>query len=202
MILTVVFLCVTAVLPPSTGQEPEALGALSSSRAEQQKLIVDRHNALRKGVKPTASNMMKMEWCPPAAENAQNWANQCTLRHSPPNLRRTNVPCGENLFMSSAPLSWSYVLQSWYNEEKNFKYGTGAKTKGAVVGHYTQMVWHNSYKIGCGLAFCSNTTYSYFYVCQYCPAGNLISSMKTPYKEGEPCGDCPNSCEDGLCTNP
>ncbi|XP_068867893.1 cysteine-rich venom protein kaouthin-2-like isoform X3 [Aphelocoma coerulescens] len=170
MILTVVVLCVTAVLPPSTGQEPEALGALSSSRAEQQKLIVDRHNALRRGVKPTASNMMKMEWCPAAAENAQNWANQCTLRHSPPNLRRTNVLCGENLFMSSAPLSWSYVLQSWYNEEKNFKYGTGAKTKGAVVGHYTQMVWHNSYKIGCGLAFCSNTTYSYFYVCQYCPA--------------------------------
>lgn len=30
------------------------------------------------------------EWCPAAAENAQNWANQCTLRHSPPNLRRTS----------------------------------------------------------------------------------------------------------------
>uniref|UniRef100_A0A8C3MZN4 Uncharacterized protein n=1 Tax=Geospiza parvula TaxID=87175 RepID=A0A8C3MZN4_GEOPR len=176
--------------------------ALSSSRAEQQKLIVDRHNALRRGVKPTASNMMKMEWCSAAAENAQNWANQCTLRHSPANLRRTNVQCGENLFMSSAPFSWSDVLQAWYNEEKNFEYGTGAKPKGAMFGHYTQMVWHNSYKIGCGFAFCSNTTYSYFYVCQYCPAGNLIGSMKTPYKEGEPCGDCPSACEDGLCTNP
>ncbi|NXM61856.1 CRVP2 protein, partial [Illadopsis cleaveri] len=177
-----------------------ALRALSSSRAEQQKLIVDRHNALRREVKPTASNMMKMEWCPLAAENAQNWANQCTSRHSPSNLRRTSVLCGENLFMSSAPFSWPNVLQAWYNEEKNFEYGTGAKTKGAMFGHYTQMVWHNSYKIGCGFAFCSNTTYSYFYVCQYCPAGNLISSMKTPYKEGEPCGDCPSACEDGLCS--
>ncbi|XP_064563190.1 cysteine-rich venom protein kaouthin-2-like [Zonotrichia leucophrys gambelii] len=202
MILPAVFLCLTVVLPPSTGQETAALSALSSSRAEQQKLIVDRHNALRRGVKPTASNMMKMEWCPAAAENAQNWANKCALRHSPPNLRRTNVQCGENLFMSSAPFSWSDVLQAWYNEEKNFEYGTGAKPKGAMFGHYTQMVWHNSYKIGCGFAFCFNTTYSYFYVCQYCPAGNLIGSMKTPYKEGEPCGDCPNACEDGLCTNP
>nr|XP_041570906.1 serotriflin isoform X1 [Taeniopygia guttata] len=112
----------------------------------------------------------------------------------------SDVLCGENLFMSSAPFSWSDVLQAWYNEEKNFEYGTGAKKKGAMFGHYTQMVWHNSYKIGCGFAFCSNTKYSYFYVCQYCPAGNLISSMKTPYKEGKPCGDCPSACEDGLCT--
>ncbi|TRZ17517.1 hypothetical protein HGM15179_009582 [Zosterops borbonicus] len=139
MILPVVFLCLTAVLSPCTGQGTEALHALSPSRVEQQKLIVDRHNALRRGVKPTASNMMKMGWCPPAAVNAQNWANQCTLRHSPPNLRRTNVQCGENLFMSSAPFSWSDVLQAWYNEEKNFEYGTGAKPKGAMVGHYTQV---------------------------------------------------------------
>ncbi|XP_056344541.1 cysteine-rich venom protein kaouthin-2-like isoform X2 [Oenanthe melanoleuca] len=199
MLLPVVFLCFTALLSPFPGQGTDTLSALSSSRAEQQKLIVDRHNALRRGVKPTASNMMKMEWSPAAAKNAQNWANHCFLRHSPPHLRRTNVPCGENLFMSSTPLSWPGVLQAWYNEEKNFEYGTGAKTEGAMFGHYTQMVWHNSYKVGCGLAFCNNTRYSYFYVCHYCPAGNLISSMKTPYKEGEPCGDCPNACEDGLC---
>lgn len=30
------------------------------------------------------------EWCPAAAENAQNWANRCTLSHSPPHLRRTS----------------------------------------------------------------------------------------------------------------
>lgn len=58
----------------------------------------------------------------------------------------SDVPCGENLFMSSAPLSWSDVLQYWYNEEKNFKYGTGAKPKGAMFGHYTQVdVFFNIY---------------------------------------------------------
>ncbi|NXJ82408.1 CRIS3 protein, partial [Trogon melanurus] len=143
--------------------------AVSTSRADQQKLIVDRHNALRRGVEPTASNMMKMEWDPLASRNAQDWANKCTLNHSPANLRRTTVQCGENLFMSSAPFSWPDVIQSWYDEEKDFEYGTGAKTQGAVIGHYTQVVWYNTNKIGCASAFCPNREYKYFYVCHYCP---------------------------------
>ncbi|NXY13622.1 CRIS2 protein, partial [Atrichornis clamosus] len=179
-----------------------ALNALSTSRAEEQTLIVDRHNALRRGVKPTASNMMKMEWCPPAAESAQKWANQCTLSHSTPNLRTTNVLCGENLFMSSAPFSWSDVLQAWYNEEKNFKYGTGAKRKGAVFGHYTQLIWYNSYQVGCGVSYCPTSSYKYFYVCQYCPAGNNPMQVATPYRSGPKCADCPGHCDKGLCTNP
>ncbi|NXW55472.1 CRIS protein, partial [Eurystomus gularis] len=173
---------------------------LSTSKADQQKLIVDKHNELRRGVKPTASNMMKMEWSAAAANNAQKWANQCTLSHSPAKMRTTNVLCGENLFMSSAPFPWPYVAQAWYNEEKDFDYGIGAKTQDAVIGHYTQMVWHNSNQVGCGVAYCPNSKYQYFYVCQYCPMGNIISSIKTPYKAGAPCGDCPNACENGLCS--
>ncbi|KAF1565820.1 Cysteine-rich venom protein, partial [Eudyptes schlegeli] len=176
--------------------------ALSTSKAGQQKLIVDRHNTLRRGVKPTASNMLKMEWCPPAAKNAQKWANQCTLSHSPANVRRTTVQCGENLFMSSAPFSWSDVIQAWYNEEKDFEYGTGAKTQGAVIGHYTQLVWYNSYQIGCAVAYCPRNQYKYFYVCQYCPPGNIEMQIATPYKSGPKCADCPDHCDRGLCTNP
>ncbi|KAI1241315.1 hypothetical protein IHE44_0009793, partial [Lamprotornis superbus] len=247
--------------------ETGALSALSSIRAEQQKLIVDRHNALRREVKPTASNMMKMEWSPPAAENAQNWANHCILRHSLPSLRRTNVQCGENLFMSSVPFSWSHVLQAWYNEKKNFEYGIGAKKIGAVFGHYTQqhyvqlllrlpvlphvcvtcgenvllshyprtwadtiqvwysqssnfkygygaisknvnvesytqLIWYNSYKVGCGVSYCPTDSYKYFYVCQYCPAGNNPMQIAMPYRSGPRCADCPGQCDKGLCTNP
>nr|XP_009936504.1 PREDICTED: cysteine-rich venom protein pseudechetoxin-like [Opisthocomus hoazin] len=202
MILLVTFLCLAAVLSPSTAQETEGFDDLSTSKVDQQKLIVDKHNALRRGVNPTASNMLRMQWSPAAAKNAQNWANNCTLSHSPANMRRTTVQCGENLFMSSAPFPWSDVTQAWYNEEKDFIYGTGAKRPGAVIGHYTQVVWHSSGQIGCATAYCPNSKYKHFYVCQYCPAGNLLSSIKTPYKKGEPCGDCPNACENRLCTNP
>lgn len=47
--------------------------------------------------------------------------------------------CGENLFMSSHPTSWSQAIQSWFNEENDFIYGIGPKQKAAVVGHYTQV---------------------------------------------------------------
>lgn len=114
----------------------------------------------------------------------------------------SDVDCGENLYMSTAPSSWSDAIQAWYDEVKDFKYGVGATTEGAVIGHYTQVVWYKSYQIGCAVAYCPKSTYKYFYVCQYCPAGNRVDLMKTPYKEGKPCGDCPNACDNGLCTNP
>ncbi|NXT84325.1 CRIS protein, partial [Zapornia atra] len=176
------------------------LNGLLTSSADQQKLIVDKHNALRRQVKPTASNMMKVKWCVKAAENSKKWADKCSLHHSPADMRKTTVQCGENLFMSSAPVKWDQVVQAWYNEEKNFEYGTGAKPKGAVIGHYTQVVWHNSDKIGCAVSYCPNSVYKYFYVCQYCPAGNIIPSIPTPYKKGKPCGDCPKACDNGLCS--
>ncbi|POI22961.1 hypothetical protein CIB84_013291, partial [Bambusicola thoracicus] len=49
-------------------------------------------------------------------------------------------PCGENLYMSTAPSSWSDSIQAWYDEEKDFKYGSGATRANAVIGHYTQPI--------------------------------------------------------------
>lgn len=219
MILPAVLLCLAAVLSPSAGEDlsyvplplltasssqqiPEASLLLSTNRTDQQKLIVDKHNALRRRVSPPARNMLRMEWSPQAAVNAQNWANQCSLSHSPPNQREIGQPCGENLYMSTAPSSWSDSIQAWFDEEKDFKYGSGATTANAVIGHYTQLVWYNSYQVGCAVAYCPERTFKYFYVCYYCPAGNIIGSIETPYKEGQPCGDCPSACDNGLCTNP
>ncbi|XP_053879450.1 cysteine-rich venom protein pseudechetoxin-like [Malaclemys terrapin pileata] len=201
MILLAAFLCLSAVLQPSTGQTP-GLASLSTDNAYQQKEIVDKHNALRRGVMPTASNMLRMEWSPAAAKNAKSWANQCTLSHSPPNRRTTTVGCGENLYMSTALKSWSDAIQAWYNEVGNFIYGIGSTTPGAAIGHYTQVVWYKSYQIGCAIAYCPQRFYKYYYVCHYCPAGNYRNTMNTPYKSGPVCGDCPNACDNGLCTNP
>lgn len=67
------------------------------------------------------------------------FSHVCTLYAFLSTILFSDVPCGENLFMSSAPFSWPDVLQTWYNEEKNFEYGIGAKTKGAMFGHYTQV---------------------------------------------------------------
>ncbi|KGL79382.1 Cysteine-rich secretory protein 2, partial [Tinamus guttatus] len=179
-----------------------SIDTLSTSNSDQQKLIVDKHNELRRGVSPPASNMLKMEWNPEAAKNADIWAKHCTFQHSPPRMRKTNVSCGENLFMSSVPFPWPDVIQAWYDEKKDFKYGIGKTSLDAVVGHYTQLIWYNSYQIGCAVAYCPNSRYNYFYVCHYSPAGNNPLQITTPYKKGPRCGECLGHCDRGLCTNP
>ncbi|MBN3279662.1 CRVP protein, partial [Polyodon spathula] len=141
-------------------------------------------------------------WSGEAAANANTWANTCSMNHSPSDKRNINGSrCGENLYMSSVANSWDTAVQAWYDEVKDFKYGVGS-TNGAVVGHYTQVVWYRSNKVGCAVARCPGSKYEYFYVCQYCPPGNNQDSLTTPYKTGPSCGSCPNACDNKLCTNP
>ncbi|XP_010629408.1 cysteine-rich secretory protein 3-like [Fukomys damarensis] len=201
----VILFLVTALLLPSfpvKGDQNEAFAALSTALPEVQEEIVNKHNELRRAVSPSASDMLKMEWSSEAAEKAQGWADQCSYRHSETEYRALNVSCGENLFMSSAPYSWSSAIQLWYDEEENFIFNVGPKTSSAVIGHYTQVVWYSSFRVGCGISHCpSNPALGYFMVCHYCPAGNNVRRLYTPYKQGAPCASCPGHCEDGLCTN-
>ncbi|XP_021084138.1 cysteine-rich secretory protein 1 [Mesocricetus auratus] len=206
MTLLPLLLFLAAVLPPSLLQDDweeqnEDFENLSTSRVSVQEQIVNKHNELRRMVSPPASDLLKMQWSNDAQVNAQRWANQCSFHHSPREDRRINIGCGENLFMSSYPASWSAAIQSWYDESNDFVFGSGPKTSGAAVGHYTQLVWNTSYLIGCGVAECPGQSWRFYYVCQYCPPGNLVARIYNPYTIGEPCGSCPNDCEDGLCTN-
>ncbi|ELK00219.1 cysteine-rich secretory protein 3 [Pteropus alecto] len=200
----VLLFLVPVMLPffPANGQASN-VDALSTTRKEIQREIVNKHNDLRRAVSPSASNMLKMKWDSKAAENAQKWANKCLLRHSQQKDRAIGTrSCGENLFMSSYPASWSDASQNWYNEERDFIYGVGPKHPDAVVGHYTQVAWASSFSVGCGIAHCPNQqVLKYFYVCQYCPAGNISNKKNTPYQNGKPCASCPDHCDNGLCTN-
>ncbi|KAM6180756.1 cysteine-rich secretory protein 2 [Erethizon dorsatum] len=202
-LLPVVVFLITMLLPPlpTEGKDP-AFTALLTTQSKVQSEIVNKHNELRKAVTPPASNMLKMEWSKEATVNAQQWANKCTLEHSNPEDRKTSTKCGENLYMSSDPTSWSTAIQSWFDESQEFTFGVGPKSHSAVVGHYTQLVWYSSYLVGCGVAYCPNQEdLKYYYVCQYCPAGNNVNTKNTPYKPGIPCAGCPDHCEKGLCTN-
>ncbi|EDM18670.1 rCG43516, isoform CRA_a [Rattus norvegicus] len=187
-------------LPPTEGKDPD-FATLTTNQIQVQREIIAKHNELRRQVSPPGSNILKMEWNVQAAANAQKWANNCILEHSSTEDRKINIKCGENLYMSTDPTSWRTVIQSWYEENENFVFGVGAKPNSAV-GHYTQLVWYSSFKVGCGVAYCPNQdTLKYFYVCHYCPMGNNVMKKSTPYHQGTPCASCPNNCDNGLCTN-
>ncbi|XP_013871839.1 cysteine-rich venom protein [Austrofundulus limnaeus] len=160
--------------------------------------IVDAHNAIRRDVDPSAADMLLMTYSEELGVSAQAWLDKCILEHGPPSTRMFNgYELGENLYFSSSAAPWSSVISAWQHEKWHYAYPNGSAI-GLPIGHYTQVVWNSSYRVGCGLTLCPNSTY--FYGCHYFRAGNF--RRWPPYKVGNPCASCPNNCVDKLCTNP
>lgn len=169
--------------------------------------IVNKHNELRTGVYPQSSDMEYMTWDNELAYMAQVWAQGCRFQHgNPPNTSpHTNI--GQNIWAFTgsrdSPLSAVDATQDWYNEVVDYHYDSNSCNAGKVCGHYTQVVWAKTNKIGCGRVFCpyiSSLRNAWFVVCNYGPAGNFQNEK--PYHTGKPCQQCASGigqCYDGLC---
>ncbi|ETN60767.1 catrin [Anopheles darlingi] len=152
----------------------------------------------------------KSKWHHGAARSAQKWANQCRLlTHDTPKGRWIDSygACGQNIFVSTHRVPWLFALRTWFLERQNFTYGS-TRNDLVAVGHYTQMVWAATHKVGCGLTKCPKGGPRgkpfYNYVCNYCPIGNHEEKLGLPYKRGRPCGSCQSHClsrKTRLCTN-
>ncbi|XP_067940475.1 cysteine-rich venom protein pseudechetoxin-like [Watersipora subatra] len=166
----------------------------SSGVSEPDKrIIVNKHNQLRSS--QGAGDMQKMVWDDEIASIAQRWADNCKNSHDEYRAIPGRFSVGQNLAWGYK--TWDGAMQAWYDEVDDFTYGSESANRFSAVGHYTQMVWASSAKIGCGYAYCTNLN-AEFYVCNYGPAGNY--DWWIPYKAGPPCGDCSNTCDsDKLC---
>ncbi|KAL4225338.1 Cysteine-rich secretory protein 2 [Mactra antiquata] len=157
--------------------------------------IVNRHNAVRAEVSPSATNMLKMSWDDEIAKIAQRWAENCEWNHDN-RYRRYDFgrySLGQNLAYHTGSSDWETGMQGWIGEKSDYDYQINGSPTNAVVGHYTQMVWATSHKIGCGYAQCN---FGHYFVCNYGPSGNL-NGVK-PYTSGTTCADC-QTCSGGLC---
>ncbi|XP_044311451.1 glioma pathogenesis-related protein 1-like [Varanus komodoensis] len=170
---------------------------------------VDNHNDFRSKVNPSASNMHRMTWDPALAKTAKAWAKKCHFDHNiylkiPKKVHPTFTPVGENIWIGSVPLfSVKGAITSWYDEVNHYTFQNRACS--AVCGHYTQVVWATSYKVGCAVIYCSKITGSRsvssgaYFLCNYGPAGNYPMH---PYKTGNPCSECRGEkCVNNLCEN-
>merc|ERR1712002_1016624 len=158
-------------------------------------VIVKVHNELRNkvamgnetnGAQPQAANMRKMVWDDELADIAQRWTDQCKFGHDDNRNTCDGQYVGQNAFWgaSSAKMSPYSALgvsedavRTWYNEVKSpgfdsshvspfvFDYG---------AGHYTQVVWADSARVGCGLRYYKDGGWFAFLInCNYAVGGNM-----------------------------
>jgi uncharacterized protein YkwD len=136
------------------------------------------HNAARAeaGVAPLA-------WDPALGQAAAAYATQLALtnrfQHS---NRRARPGTGENLWMGTrGAFSYDAMVGRWAAERSDFVPGVFPAVSRSgnweKVGHYTQMVWPTTTRVGCAVA--SNAAND-FLVCRYSPAGN-IDGRSVPY---------------------
>ena len=107
-----------------------------------------------------------------AAAYAQRLAITGRFDHSDQNSR---AGTGENLWMGThGAFPVEAMIGSWASEKRWFKPGIfpNVSRRGwQAVGHYTQMIWPTTQRVGCALASTPTTDYL---VCRYAAAGNVM----------------------------
>lgn len=139
---------------------------------EEIQLILDRHNYWRSEV----GLQEKLIWSEEMAALASDWAKKlkkkgCGFEHRPDNKY------GENLFKgTSGAFDAAYVVDAWASEKSDYNYDNNKCDPGKVCGHYTQIVWQNTKKVGCAKITCEGMD---VWVCNYDPPGNWV--RQKPY---------------------
>ncbi|MBE9003091.1 MULTISPECIES: CAP family protein [unclassified Nostoc] len=151
-------------------------GETSIDLAAMRSAAVSKHNTYRathRSPNITIDNSLNT--------GAQAWAEKIA---SSGNFEHSNTPnVGENIYASYTSETsidpttlGNGAVEDWYSEIKDYKYESPGFS--SETGHFTQVVWKGSTKLGCGAAQGTATIegnkYNAFYVvCQYATAGNV-----------------------------
>lgn len=83
-------------------------------------------------------------------------------------------PYGENLFWGKYD-NWTptQAVESWVSEREFYDARNNSCTPGEMCGHYTQVIWRDSLKVGCTRAKCQNG--GVLIICEYDPPGNYVN---------------------------
>jgi pathogenesis-related protein 1 len=155
--------------PPVRPPDPAA--AARGLPARDASAITAYHNKVRADVGVSA-----LEWSGELAALAQQWTEQlarsgCALRHRRPNAY------GENLFQGTLGAYTALdAARAWESEKKDYAGSALTQADAPRVGHYTQMVWRQTQRLGCGQAVCADTL---IVACNYAPPGNVLG--RKPY---------------------
>jgi hypothetical protein len=114
--------------------------------ADEQSALVDAHNQWR-----SRFNSPGLVWDGGLATLAQDWADQLAASGQFDHL--PNNQFGENIFMgTSGAFPANAVVDDWGSEQANYDIPSLTCAPGAVCGHFTQLVWSKTARVGCGKA--------------------------------------------------
>lgn len=127
------------------------------------------HNGIR-----IQMGLPALVWDDRLADYAKWYANErrgdCRLEHS-------DTPFGENLAWADYDMKGSEAIQMWIDEVKDYDYNSNTCRVPDMCGHYTQVVWRNTARVGCARVKCHNG--NTFFTCNYDPPGNFVGAK--PY---------------------
>jgi hypothetical protein len=135
--------------------------------------ITALHNQVRAAVE-TGTPLAALQWESALAATARSWAATCDFSHNPSRSVGHPYVVGENIYGSSAAATAQAAVSLWAAEEQYYDYSTNSCTAGQTCGHYTQLVWRTTLRLGCALQDCEGSTPRYRIVCNYGPGGNSI----------------------------
>jgi pathogenesis-related protein 1 len=167
-------------------------GAGSRTNPLSQTLIdafVAAHNAARSGpLNPAPSPALApVSWDAALADVAYNYLSRCAGSGAlaPHNANREadyealggSVYVGENIYgTSGGSADPADALDLWMDEASSYDY---AANNFQDAGHYTQVVWRSSVRIGCAIVDCPAFTFHNTILCDYAPGGNITGQR--PY---------------------
>lgn len=104
---------------------------------------------------------------------AQNWANRMAatgqFQHRP------NNKFGENLaYYENVKVDGRTPVQGWYDEIEFYDYNRPVFSE--KTGHFTQLVWKSTRKVGCGVAQARGGRV--YVACNYDPFGNMKGQFR------------------------
>uniref|UniRef100_A0A7S1BGG5 SCP domain-containing protein n=1 Tax=Corethron hystrix TaxID=216773 RepID=A0A7S1BGG5_9STRA len=180
------------------------------TEAEKAEILAD-HNKFRSITalgntdrQPAVADMIKLEWDEELAQSSKKHAEKCVWKHS-----AADGSYGENLAAAASTadnlgfLTLKNGIENWYAEHTDYTYES--RSCDAVCGHYTQMVWAKTTRIGCAWQLCGpglinqNYPFQSILVCQYAPAGNWNGQF--PYKKAAADSDIASACPTGYFSN-
>lgn len=162
----------------STGDDNEPKPVLPQGQVNK---ILKAHNDARAEV-----GVAPLKWSEKVARSARKWAKKMAkdhpgdLVHSDRSFRNNY---GENLSWGATTATGTVMtpqaaVKLWNDEKADYDYESN--TCSAVCGHYTQVVWADSKKVGCAtVTYRHNGMRHQVWVCQYDPAGNF--NGRRPY---------------------